>query len=192
MLHLANDETASLLNLLDRIGSAAVLIDRRGHVVEFNTLARQLIRVDDIDASQAGGKPFTGRTIQNVLTEMYGTVALEHPTQDRRLAFQALDVAAADDTYRLILLIDLTLRPQACAPALEKIFSLTAAEGRLAAALTNGISLASIARERKVSMATLRKQLASIFAKTGTSRQPELVALLARVCRASLIPDFAT
>lgn len=185
------EEPFSLLGLLDKVGSPAALIDRRGNVVEYNTLARQIIRSDEIDLSQPGGKPFTGRTIQSVLTDMFGTVTLEHPSSDQRLAFQALDIVAAEETYRLMILIDLSPRPKACAPALEKIFGLTAAEGRLAAELSNGISLSSIARERKVSITTLRTQLASIFAKTGTSRQPELVALLARVCRSPLAPGFA-
>lgn len=180
-----------LLALLDKVGSAAMIINRRGHVVEYNILARQLISIEGVDLSEAGADPFTSRTIQSMLMDMFGLVALEHASQDRRLAFRALDVAVADDTYRLMILIDLTLRPQACGPALEKIFGLTTAEGRLAAQLSNGISLASIARERKVSITTLRTQLASIFAKTGTSRQPELVALLARICRDPVAPGFA-
>ncbi len=186
-----DEKLFSFLGLLDKVGAPAALIDQRGNIVEYNMLARQLIRTDDIDMSQTGGKPFTGRTIQSVLTDMFGTVAFEHPSSNRRLAFQALDIVAADDTYRLMLLIDLTLRPKACGPALEKIFGLTVAEGRLAAELSNGIALASIARERKVSITTLRTQLASIFAKTGTSRQPELVALLAQVCRAPPAPGVA-
>lgn len=183
-------EPYHLLLLLEKIGSAAILINRRGNVVDCNMHARQLLSIDGIGLSEAGADPFTSRTIQSVLTDMFGLVALEHASQDRRLAFRALDVSADDDTCRLIILIDLTLRPPACAPALEKIFGLTTAEGRLAAQLSNGISLASIARERKVSITTLRTQLASIFAKTGTSRQPELVALLARICRDPVAPGF--
>jgi DNA-binding CsgD family transcriptional regulator len=51
----------------------------------------------------------------------------------------------------------------------------------LAVQITRGDTPADIARETGVSIATVRSQLASVFAKTQTGRQAELVALLARV-----------
>jgi DNA-binding CsgD family transcriptional regulator len=54
----------------------------------------------------------------------------------------------------------------------------TAAEARLANALLEGQSLADFSEEVGVSINTARKQLASLFAKTGTNRQAALVAWL--------------
>lgn len=181
----------TLLNVLDKVGSAAVLIDRRGRTIDCNGLARQIVLDGDPEAAAALAEPFTPRTIHNALTEPFGTVELERPRSDQRLAFQALDITAMGEAHRLLILIDLAVRTQVCAPALEKIFGLTAAEGRLAAELSRGVPLATIAQSRHVSIATLRTQLASIFAKTGTARQPELVALLARVCQFSPITSMA-
>jgi DNA-binding CsgD family transcriptional regulator len=56
------------------------------------------------------------------------------------------------------------------------IFQLTPAEGKLATALANGMSLTDYALETDVSRNTARAQLASIFEKTGTNRQAELVS----------------
>jgi DNA-binding CsgD family transcriptional regulator len=56
--------------------------------------------------------------------------------------------------------------------------SLTQAETRLAAALTNGQSLKDIVRRTGISIETARSQLKACFAKTGTHRQSELVCLL--------------
>jgi len=180
----------ALLDVLDKVGSAAVLINCREKTFDFNVSARKIVLNSDHDMA-AANEPFTNRMIHNALTEPFGTVELERPRSDQRLVFQAMDITAMGEAHRLLILIDLTVRTQVCAPALEKIFGLTAAEGRLAAELSRGVPLATIAQSRNVSIATLRTQLASIFAKTGTSRQPELVALLARVCQFSPMADAA-
>ncbi len=58
------------------------------------------------------------------------------------------------------------------------LFDLTPAEARLADRLVAGAPLDQIALSHAVSITTVRSQLRSIFAKTGTSRQAQLVALL--------------
>lgn len=179
----------ALLDVLDRVGSAAVLIHCRGRKTDFNVLARRIISEAPHDPAVPVAEPFTSRMIQNALTEPFGTVELERPRSDQRLVFQAMDITAMGEPHRLLILIDLAIRTDVYAPALEKIFGLTAAEGRLAAELSRGIPLATIAQSRNVSITTLRTQLASIFGKTGTSRQPELVALLSRVCQFSAVAD---
>ena len=69
----------------------------------------------------------------------------------------------------------------AAAPGLIRLraeFGLTKAEARLASYLADGASLASMAQAFDVKLTTIRSQLQQVFAKTGTSRQAELVALL--------------
>ncbi|GJE66179.1 hypothetical protein LNAOJCKE_3394 [Methylorubrum aminovorans] len=182
----------ALLNVLDKVGSAAVLINCRARTTDCNQLAKRILSNHAADMAFPDAEPFTGRMINSALTEPFGTVELERPRNDQRLVFQAMDITAMGEAHRLLILIDLAVRAQVCAPVLEKIFGLTAAEGRLAAEISRGLPLATIAQSRKVSIATLRSQLASIFAKTGTSRQPELVALLARVCQFSPTLDPVT
>jgi DNA-binding CsgD family transcriptional regulator len=57
-------------------------------------------------------------------------------------------------------------------------FGLTKAEARLALRLAEGASLASAAQAFNVKLTTIRSQLQQVFAKTGTCRQTELVALI--------------
>ena len=64
---------------------------------------------------------------------------------------------------------------------LQDLFELTPAESVVLRELCAGLSLAEIARLREVSPNTVRNQLCSLFDKTGTSRQAELVALVARL-----------
>ena len=66
----------------------------------------------------------------------------------------------------------------ATARQLMELFGLTAAEARLARALTTGESLDEYAVAQGVKMPTLRTQLSSIFQKTRTARQATLVALI--------------
>lgn len=78
------------------------------------------------------------------------------------------------------------LGPGGDAPAFRRVvlaslFGLTAAESALAAALLTPGSLEAIAAERGVSMTTVRTQLRSIFAKTGTESQRDVVRLLGTI-----------
>lgn len=64
---------------------------------------------------------------------------------------------------------------------LAAAFGLTEAESAIAGSLVSGKSRQTIARERGVTVETLRGQLKSVYAKTGCGREGELVALLARM-----------
>lgn len=74
-----------------------------------------------------------------------------------------------------------------------QLFGLTRAETRLAQMLASGQSLKDAAARLGVAQSTLRSQLKSIFAKTNTNRQSELVRLLllapVRMAQAGIIGD---
>lgn len=61
---------------------------------------------------------------------------------------------------------------------IEQSFGLTAAEARLAGHLLEGAGLEGYARDRSVSIHAARYLLKSIYAKTGVTKQPELIAML--------------
>ena len=69
---------------------------------------------------------------------------------------------------------------------LRRVFNLTEADARLAQAMTRGDALEQVARALPIKMPTARTQLAAIFAKTHTRRQPALVARLTRLASLSL------
>lgn len=66
---------------------------------------------------------------------------------------------------------------------LAQALGLTTAEARLVSKLCQGGSLAEVANEMHVSLNTAKTQLASAFAKTGTRRQSELIALVSALPR---------
>lgn len=68
--------------------------------------------------------------------------------------------------------------PGAKPDLLKRLFSLSTAEAELVVALCKGQTVDEAARTRRTSVHTVRTQLKSIFGKTGTRRQTDLVALV--------------
>lgn len=80
----------------------------------------------------------------------------------------------------LVMIIGPARDEKAIAWRLQQLYRLTPAESRVAASLAMGASIADIAKAKHLSEATLRAHLRSIFSKTGTRRQAELVQLALR------------
>jgi DNA-binding CsgD family transcriptional regulator len=76
---------------------------------------------------------------------------------------------------------DLDEGPLHSTARLRNAFALTAAEARVASLLSAGHDLGTIADTLKISRETVRNQLKSIFSKTETSRQAELISVMARI-----------
>jgi DNA-binding CsgD family transcriptional regulator len=62
------------------------------------------------------------------------------------------------------------------------LFGLTPSERRVLSALVGGKELSSYARECRLSLDTVRKQLKSVLAKTGCRNQKALIRLIERFC----------
>jgi DNA-binding CsgD family transcriptional regulator/PAS domain-containing protein len=77
-----------------------------------------------------------------------------------------------------VILRDPARRLRLAAPDLEQLFDLSPAEARLAQLLADGLSMEEAAMQLGVRRNTVRSQLQSVFGKTGTNRQGDLVRLL--------------
>lgn len=78
----------------------------------------------------------------------------------------------------MVLLCDTACVSESQWKAFQKLFGLTAAELRLCLALADGLSLAEFEEKYGVTINTVRNQLKSIFGKTNTRRQGDLVRLI--------------
>jgi DNA-binding CsgD family transcriptional regulator len=83
----------------------------------------------------------------------------------------------------IVVLVDLESHPTAAQRDLIEAFRLTPAEARLAIRLAAGESIETVADKLGIAYETARNVLKSIFHKTETRRQGELIALLTRFSR---------
>ena len=97
--------------------------------------------------------------------------------------FTVLSPQTAMGTFGLRPVVMLLFYHPNSAPAIDSsllfaVFGLTPAECRIATLLAEGLSLKQIAQAQGTQHETVRKQLRSIYQKTSTNRQPELIRLL--------------
>ena len=82
------------------------------------------------------------------------------------------------ETQRTVTIVFASSASEARVASLRAMFSLTAAEARVAAQVARGLPLRKIAVELGVSYHTVRAHLRQCFAKTGARRQSALAALV--------------
>lgn len=187
----------TLLDALDRVGYGGLVVDGQGNVNAINLVGRRLLehimnRSPSSKAEEAEWLSQSVRRLQNRATpwfprdtEAWTTIsgAGDFGVNERPLAFYRVPLAEGSGRTRaaLLILADFGSIPQPNPAALRRIFGLTAAEAKVAVQIGRGDTLSDIAHEQHVCIATVRSQLASVFAKTQTRRQTELAMLLARI-----------
>ena len=191
----ARDRTE--LATLDRFGRAAMLVGRDGRVTRMNAAAEALMSPDFrlrrgwLVATDPRSQDRIDALLSAIRTTPPGVflqapMALVSRDGQAWLTINILPMTGRDDENfggaRAVLVIgDLTEAIARTEADLQSLFGLTPAEARLAASLCCGKNLGQAAREFGVGTSTLRSHLKNIFAKTGTGRQAELVAVLARI-----------
>jgi DNA-binding CsgD family transcriptional regulator len=108
-----------------------------------------------------------------VLLQRGGKLPLMLMIAPLRLAESPLAHGAA-----LLFAFDPEATPRVTAELVRRLFALSEAEAELAIALCRGKTLDDVASQRGTSINTVKSQIKSIFLKTGTKRQSELVSML--------------
>ncbi len=182
---------------LDNAGCAAILVDKHGRAARANRRAEELFcnefgirngrlwtaatssmaRLDHFMRGIEHAKSIGGPLPAPIVIARHGTPCV---------LIEAMPVASAgNDIFegcRAILMVSDLTHPSITDKALlSVVFGLTNAEARLAAAICQGHDLNTAASTFGVSRQTLRSQLKSVFAKTGSRRQAELVARAAQI-----------
>ncbi|MFJ3045031.1 helix-turn-helix transcriptional regulator [Herbaspirillum chlorophenolicum] len=88
------------------------------------------------------------------------------------------ELANSGGPLALVILQDMSRQHLPRSAILRKMFGLTPAEARLAEALLDNETIESYAQKASVSRNTVRTHMASLFSKTGTRRQAELLRIL--------------
>lgn len=188
---------SGLASGLDRFPQAVLLLDAAGRVVEMNAAANAvlsqpgcplLVREGRLSARQPADAALLLRAIHGAAPwpgqPPHMRVRLGHGAASLRL--MAARVHRAD---RLGLIRPegtlVFVAPGSAAGGFDPAvlawkFGLSSAESQVAAALGGGDSVNEIADRRAVSRETVRAQVKSVLAKTGTTSQGKLIALVAR------------
>jgi len=181
---LAEADIASGVDLLQQLGTAAMVIDAAGVARHLNASAERLLGTD---FSLVRGRPVAGDRASNQRLQLLLAMA---QVTDRELPFaEDLDHRPSNDAggavfaagRTVLILTDLSAPARRHGMALSVAFGLTPAEAKLAEHMASGAGIDETASSFGISRETARSQLKAVFAKTGTRTQAGLAALAARL-----------
>jgi DNA-binding CsgD family transcriptional regulator len=193
--HDLQDIARSVLRAFEWLGYAGLLLGIEGEILGANTRAQVLLgEGSSIFDTPGGGTP---KDMNQRLRHLIEAALVANPTSGsasimlpRKHGRPVIACAytlggkqarSEGDVSAILMLIDPDETRGPATHVLRDGFGLTGSEVALALGLFRGQTLKEIAQVRNTSIATIRVQLRSLFAKTSTRRQAELVALLARI-----------
>jgi DNA-binding CsgD family transcriptional regulator len=173
---------------LDAIGMAILIVDRSANLLHANRHGRRALQRNDGLAVRGDALCATSESPAQKLkiaieaatgpAPVAGTVSL---TTSGRQSWPITVVPLPGSAQSAALLIfrdcgglDATLPSR-----LRSLFKLTAAEARLAIAVSEGMSVSRYASENLIARSTVRSQTKSIAAKMRCSRQVEIASIVA-------------
>lgn len=187
-------ENELLGGLIDTLGTGVVVVGDGQRIEWMNPAGREAMERSPQIATSAGRLRVLPGRHEPELRQMFGpppdgiprTTALTiEGGDDEPLRIVAVPLRGEagydghDTRGRVALLFKDPMRRQAVAPeVLSSLFALSRAEAGLAAALCRGETVSDHARQRGISVGTVRVQLKQVFTKTGTCRQADLVRLV--------------
>ena len=177
---------------LDRAPFGIVLLNSAGRVLAANKPAGEMAAKGLIRLSQSGVQAVSRRDdaqLQVLIRSASAPLALQggggglmlQDLENRRIALLVVPIKAHIIGFApavAVFLADTGMRPDSLTELLKSLFGLTPAEARLAERLAGGPSLSEAADALGITIGTARTQLKSVFQKTDTSRQAQLVRLL--------------
>jgi DNA-binding CsgD family transcriptional regulator/PAS domain-containing protein len=204
-LALSRSQRASLQSALDSLTMGVILLAPKGQVVTMNRAAERFLADNDgLQATREGlraQRADESARLQQLVAEATTTSAvaglrpagvLTVSRQNRPLLqllispVRGFDVGEAHPVRAIVFVTDPARRVRTTHDTLRVLFGLTPAEYRLAMLLADGHGPPAIAEMVGVSRNTVKSHLASIYRKTNTSRQAQLVRLLLQLPGTSL------
>ncbi|MDH4039342.1 MAG: helix-turn-helix transcriptional regulator [Gammaproteobacteria bacterium] len=186
---------------VNQLSVATIILDEKGRLLNTNAMATALLQEADGLALRGKHLHIEGHTANRQLQSALASVisaqqagepsvvkALRVPRPGGRpalgLVIRPVPVSEWGEGQAgpsaAVFISDPDQRESASQQTLAELFSLTPAEARVAILLARGLSLTEVAESQHISPHTARAQLKSIFAKTGASRQAELVRMIIR------------
>ncbi|MBF0132465.1 MAG: helix-turn-helix transcriptional regulator [Magnetococcales bacterium] len=184
---------------MDAFPFGVLLFDAEGRLISMNRVAESIMQHNDglsldRDGKLRGRTPAVTHALHRLLariTHMFDEVGLsadhtlmvKRPSEKRPFSLLAFPLGEKQSSpwFRQprigLLLLDPDRSGELSESVMVNLFGLTPAEGRLMSTLVSGVSLRECAERFKVSEHTVRTQLKTLFQKTDTNRQSDLVRL---------------
>jgi DNA-binding CsgD family transcriptional regulator len=191
---------SDLENALDLVSTGLVLLDAKGNCVLVNKTAkaildqrdglfleRKALAASDLSESTTLRKLINSAILPCHIASHKSNKAMKISRRNAKhlqiltAPLRRENVAGSNGAVGIVFISDPEQNASVSSEILQVLFGLTPAEARLAIALLEGKSILQTAVRHNVSRETVRSQIKSLFQKTGTKRQGELVRLLAGV-----------
>lgn len=175
--------------LLDRIPLALILARSNGRIVYANTRADRLVTDGRVLGRGQGGILHAGRRDETqALLDAIAACARDDTGKEGAIALHAADGGAPASVIVVpagqaakgaaLFIAEPNQGVTIDAKRLAGLYGLTRSEARILARLASGETVDQIAKAGGHQLSTIRSQLKSVFSKTGTRRQPDLIKLV--------------
>lgn len=182
-----------------RLAVATLILDEKGHLIDTNSLGRDLLAAGDglqlvdgrLAATYSGDNKQLYETVDGILLAIRsqsgprtGVLSIARPSGRTCLGLVLESVASeewADGSGQPAIAVyarDTSGNPMVSAERIQQVFGLTKTEATVAMDLANGASLEEVANALGMQRSTVRAHLRAVFSKTGTRRQTALVRII--------------
>lgn len=184
------------LRSFERVGCAALLLDRRGRICASNGVEPYGDGLDVVGGCLRAARPDDQSRLRRFVARLVDSGAdsadeaamlrISRAINVRPLILDGIRRVDAlrslhSEAVAMVIITDLARPRRVPVLALGTVFGLTMTEARLAAAIGDGLSLRQAAASLRISEAHARQRLKRIFDKTGTSGQAQLAGVLGRL-----------
>jgi DNA-binding CsgD family transcriptional regulator len=196
-----NGATGALAEVLDSLSIGVLLIDGGGYVMHVNSQAQTILAAGDTLRIMYGRLATTDHELTKVLRDAMLASACRDTTKG--VAYPALSLTSANETRYLVHVLPLHAceRPAAgsakaavlvaraafdspsCPQVISRAYNLTPTELRVLLTIVDVGGVPEVAAALGIAASTVKTHLGRLFEKTGTSRQAELVKIVAAFSR---------
>ena len=186
--------TRQLVAAMDQLSFGVMIVNRAHDIIHCNRLASDLLDTSGVLTNRQG--KLRSQNKQQEFVHMLDKsldssgspspcgISLHHPDQDTEVQVWATALAGPDaDAERnaIVVVNDPSTSTIASCQLLRALYGFTKKESQLAQALGNGLTLNEYCTQAFITANTARTHLKSIYRKTSTNRQTELIRLLSRL-----------
>jgi DNA-binding CsgD family transcriptional regulator len=188
---------SALANMIDYLPGGIIIADSRARVLVMNRAAEQILAGDHglkngptgLSAVEANETAKLSATIAQAVMAREGSLSaptplaitrgeMRRPLQLLIAPLPAQEAGTRRQPAAVLFVFDPDENLEPNLRLLRKVFSLTEAEARIAAALAQGDTVEQIADQTGVTLNTIRTHLKKVYSKTGTRGQTEFVRLV--------------